>query len=233
MAESLPIILIPGLNCSPRLYGPQIPALWTFGPVTVADHTRDESMPAIAARILDAAPPRFALAGLSMGGYIALEIVRQAASRVTRLALLDTGPRADTPEATAKRHANIALAESGRFVDVIDPQFPLYVHPSRANDAALKAIYLAMCHDVGPQAYVRQQKAIIDRVDSRPLLPSIRCPTLVLVGAQDEATPPHLSEEIAAGIAGARLVTVPDCGHLSTLERPEAVTDALVEWMRQ
>ena len=231
MIENLSIVLVPGLNCSPRLYTPQIPALWAFGPVTVANHTRDDTMAAIASRILDAAPPRFALAGLSMGGYIALEIVRQAASRVARLALLDTGARTDTPEATAKRHANIALAEGGRFADVIDPQFPLYVHPSRLNDTALKAIYLAMCNDVGPQAYVRQQKAIMNRADSRPLLPAIRCPTLVLVGEQDVATPPELSEEMAAAIPGARLVRVPDCGHLSTLERPEAVTGALVEWM--
>ena len=99
------------------------------------------------------------------------------------------------------------------------------------HDAALKAIYLAMCHDVGPQAYVRQQKAIMGRADSRPLLPTIRCPTLVLVGAQDEATPPALSDEMAAAIPDARLVTVPDCGHLSTLEQPEAVTRALAEWM--
>jgi pimeloyl-ACP methyl ester carboxylesterase len=189
-------------------------------------------MAAIAGRILAAAPPRFALAGLSMGGYVALEIVRQAPDRVTRLALLDTGARADTPEATAKRHANIALAEAGRFIDVIDPQFPLYVHPSRANDHALKADYLAMCHDVGPKAYVRQQKAIMARVDSRPLLSTIRCPTLVLVGAEDAATPLILSEEMAAGISGAQLVTVADCGHLSTIERPEAVTDALIAWMR-
>lgn len=225
------IVLVPGLNCSPRLYTAQMPALWRFGPVTVADHTRDDTMAAIAARILALAPPRFALAGLSMGGYIALEIMRQAADRVTRLALLDTGARADTPEAGEKRRANIALAESGRFTDVIDPQFPLYVHPSRANDAALKAGYLAMCHDVGPQAYVRQQKAIMGRADSRPLLATIKCPTLVLVGAQDAATPPALSEEMAAGIRGARLVTIPDCGHLSTMERPDAVTQELVAWM--
>jgi pimeloyl-ACP methyl ester carboxylesterase len=231
MADPLPIVLVPGLNCSPRLYAPQMPALWRFGPVTVADHTRDDSMAAIARRILDAAPPRFALAGLSMGGYIALEIVRQAAGRVAKLALLDTGSRADTPEATAKRHTNIALAQSGRFNDIIDPQFPLYVHPDRVSDTALKADYLAMCHDVGPEAYVRQQQAIMTRVDSRPLLASIHCPTLVLVGAEDMATPPELSEEMAAGILGAKLVKVPDCGHLSTLERPEAVTKALVEWM--
>jgi pimeloyl-ACP methyl ester carboxylesterase len=226
------IVLVPGLNCSPRLYAAQMPALWRFGPVTVADHTRDDTMTAIAARILAEAPPRFALAGLSMGGYVALEIVRQTASRVTRLALLDTGARDDPPDAQAKRHANIALAAEGRFREIVDVQFPIYVHPGRADDAALKADYLAMCHDVGPQAYVRQQKAIMSRADSRPLLASITCPTLVLVGAQDAATPPALSEEMAAGIAGSRLVQIPECGHLSTMERPEAVTEELVAWMR-
>ncbi|MEA2878643.1 MAG: hypothetical protein QOF14_3839 [Hyphomicrobiales bacterium] len=231
MAEPLPIVLVPGLNCSPRLYAPQMPALWRFGPVTVADHTRDDSMAAIARRILDAAPPRFALAGLSMGGYIALEIVRQAPGRVANLALLDTGSRADTAEATQRRHAAIAGVEAGRYEWGIDAQFPLYVHPDRVSDKALKSDYLAMCHDVGPQAYVRQQRAIMTRVDSRPLLPMIDCPTLVLVGAEDAATPPELSEEMAAGIPGATLVKVPGCGHLSTMERPEAVTKALVEWM--
>lgn len=231
MPDSLPIVLVPGLNCSPRLYEPQFPALWRFGPLTVADHTRDATMAAIAKRILDSAPPRFALAGLSMGGYIALEMTRQAPVRIAKLALLDTGPTDDPPERQAKRRADIAAAQVGRFDEIIDAQFPLYVHPSRANDAALNATYLAMCHDVGPQAYVRQQKAIMERVDSRPLLPSIRCPTLVLVGEQDIATPPQLSEEMAAAIPGARLVRVPDCGHLSTLERPEAVTKAMTEWL--
>jgi pimeloyl-ACP methyl ester carboxylesterase len=229
--QDVPILLVPGLNCSPRLYAPQLAALWRFGPVTVADHTRDDTMAAIAKRILAAAPPRFALAGLSMGGYIALEIVRQAADRVVRLALLDTGSRADTPEAIAKRHASIALAQAGRFEEVIGPQFPLYVHPALADDAVLKADYLAMCHDVGPEAYVRQQKAIMARVDSRPLLPTIRVPTLVLVGNEDAATPPALSEEMAAAIPGARLVKVAECGHLSTMERPQAVTKELVAWM--
>jgi pimeloyl-ACP methyl ester carboxylesterase len=231
MTESLPIVLVPGLNCSPRLYAAQMPALWRFGPVTVADHTRDDTMAAVARRILGSAPPRFALAGLSMGGYVALEIVRQAADRVAKLALLDTGARDDPPEAQAKRRVNMAAAEAGRFAEIVDAQFPLYVHPARASDAALKAEYLAMCHDVGPQAYVRQQKAIMSRADSRPLLPAIRCPTVVLVGAQDEATPPALAQEMAGAIPGARLVTVADCGHLSTMERPEAVTEELVAWM--
>jgi pimeloyl-ACP methyl ester carboxylesterase len=232
MPESLPIVLIPGLNCSPRLYASQMPALWRFGPVTVADHTRDDSMAAIARRILADAPPRFALGGLSMGGYIALEIVRQAAERVAKLALLDTGARADTAEATEKRRVNIAAAEGGRFDEIIDVQFPIYVHPSRVTDAALKAEYVTMCHDVGPEAYVRQQKAIMARADSRPLLPSIRCPTLVLVGKEDAATPVELSQEMATAIPGARLIVLRDCGHLSTMEKPELVTAELVAWVR-
>src|SRR6516164_3731061 len=133
MAETapLPIVLIPGLTCTPRLYAEQIPALWQFGPVTVADHRRDDTMAAIARRILAAAPPRFALAGLSMGGYIAFEIVRQAPQRVVKLALLDTGARAETPEQTERRQVVIALAKNGRYAAVPDIAFPLYVHRSR------------------------------------------------------------------------------------------------------
>jgi pimeloyl-ACP methyl ester carboxylesterase len=231
MSEGLPVVLVPGLNCSARLYAPQIAPLWRFGPVTVADHTRDDSIRAIAHRILAAAPPRFALAGLSMGGYIALEMVRQAADRVVKLALLDTSARPDLPEASEKRRTNIAAAENGRFAEIIAPQFPLYVHAARANDEALKADYLAMCHDVGPQAYVRQQNAIMRRIDSRPKLAAIRCPTLVLVGAQDEATPVALSREMAEAVPAARLAIVPDCGHLATLEQPEAVTNELAAWL--
>src|SRR5688500_2538115 len=159
MTEPMPLVLVPGLNCSPRLYAPQIAALWHFGPVMVADHTRDDSMVAIARRILSAAPPRFALVGLSMGGYIALEIVRQAGARVAKLALLDTNARDDAPEAQERRRANIALAESGRFDRVIEDVWPMLVHPDRHADAALKQIHVAMCNDVGPEAYIRQQRA--------------------------------------------------------------------------
>ncbi len=113
-SDPLPIVLIAGLNCSARLYALQIPALWEFGPVMVADHRRDDSLAAIARRILAAAPPRFALAGLSMGGYIAFEVMRQAASRVAKLALLDTGARAETPERTEQRKPLLELARSGQ-----------------------------------------------------------------------------------------------------------------------
>src|SRR5215470_12508895 len=136
MHESLPVVLVPGLNCSARLYSEQIPALWRLGPVTVADHTRDDTMAAIAARILAAAPPRFALAGLSMGGYIALTILRLAPERVDRLALLDTSARPETPEQSERRKPQIALAEGGRFAEVPALQFPIFVHRDRQDDTA-------------------------------------------------------------------------------------------------
>jgi pimeloyl-ACP methyl ester carboxylesterase len=231
-ADALPVVLVPGLTCSARLYAEQIPALWQFGPVMIADHTRDDGMMTIAQRILAAAPPRFALAGLSMGGYIAFEIMRQAPERVARLALLDTGARGDTLEQTERRKVVIALAKSGRYAEVPDIAFPVYVHRDHRGDAALKRLVRTMAEETGPDAFLRQQQAIIGRPDSRPGLAAITCPTLVLVGEGDEATPPDLAREIAAGISGSRLVVIPDSGHLSTLEQPQAVTQALVEWMR-
>jgi len=231
MSDPLPIVLVPGLNCSARLYAEQVPVLWDSGPVTIVDHRRDDSVGAIAARILATAPPRFALAALSMGGYIAFAIVRQAPERVARLALLDTSARPDTPEQSERRHSMIALAEGGRFAEVPDLLFPVFVHRGRHGDEVLRRIVRTMAEETGPDAFVRQQRAIMTRPDCRALLKSIRCPTLVLVGDGDALTPPVLSEEIAAGIAGAHLVRVPECGHLSTLERPEAVNRALVEWL--
>ena len=231
-AASLPVVLVPGLNCSARLYADQIPALWQFGPVTVGDHRRDNSIAAIARRILADAPPRFALAGLSMGGYIAFEILRQAADRVAKLALLDTGAGVEVPERTAQRKPLIALAQQGRFAEITEDQFPLLVHRNRHGDAVLKAQVRAMNAETGPEAYCRQQHAIMGRADSRPGLAAIVCPTLVLVGDDDQLTPPALAHEMAAGIRGARLVVVPECGHLSTMERPQAVTQALLDWMR-
>ena len=231
MPEPLPVVLVPGLNCSARLYAEQVPALWRFGPVQVADHTRDDSMDAIAARILTHAPPRFALAGLSMGGYIALTMVRQAPARVSKLALLDTSARPETPEQSERRKPQIALAQGGRFAEVPALQFPVFVHRNRQHDEALKRRVRVMAEETGAEAFLRQQKAIMTRPDMRPLLASIACPTLVLVGDGDELTPPQLSEEIAADIAGSRLVVVADCGHLSTMERPDAANGALVEWM--
>jgi pimeloyl-ACP methyl ester carboxylesterase len=231
MALSLPLVLVPGLLCSARLFGPQIPALWPFGQVAVADHRRAADMEAIAAGILAEAPPRFALAGLSMGGYIALAMMRLAPERIAKLALLDTSARPDRPEQKEGRERLIALAQAGKLDDAVALLRKNWLHKDRQNDEALLRIVSGMAADVGAEAFVRQQTAIMGRQDSRPLLPEIGCPTLVLVSDGDTSTPPDLAKEMAAGIGGAKLVVVPDCGHLSTLEKPEAVNAALSAWL--
>ncbi|HKE17774.1 MAG TPA: alpha/beta fold hydrolase [Kofleriaceae bacterium] len=233
MSEPLPIVLVPGLLCTSRLYAGQIEELWRAGPVTIADHTRDDSMAGAARRILADAPPRFALAGLSMGGYIAFEILRQAPERVARLALLDTTARPDTPEQTEARRGQIALTESGRFAEVPELLMPKLLHPTHQGDAGLRAAVVEMAEAIGPAAFVVQQRAIIGRIDSRPSAGAIRCPTLVLVGDGDAITPPDRAEEMAGLIGGARFVTIPVCGHLSSLERPREVARALADWLRQ
>jgi pimeloyl-ACP methyl ester carboxylesterase len=232
MDQTIPILLVPGLVSSPRIYAPVIPALWRFGPVTVANHIRDDSMGAIARRILAEAPPRFALAGHSMGGYIAFEIMRQAPDRVAKLALLNTQARPDTPEATDRRQGQIARAQAGEFHAVLDELFPIFVHPSRRDDGALRRLVRDMGDDIGREAFVRQQTAVIDRADSRPTLATISCPTLVLSGDQDNTIPNALSGEMAEGIPGAKLRILPHCGHLPQPEQPQATADALVEWLR-
>ncbi len=232
MSDALPTVFVPGLLNSPRLYAEQIPALWQFGPVMVADHRREDSIVALARGILAAAPPRFALVGLSMGGYISFEIMRQAPQRVAKLALLDTAARAEVPEQTQRRQRVIELAKTGRFADIADIQFPLFVHKDRHGDGDLRRLVRTMAEETGPQAFLRQQQAIIGRPESRPSLAAIACPTLVLVGDGDQLTPPAAAQEIATGIPGSRLHVIADCGHLSPLERPQAVTQALIEWMR-
>lgn len=231
MTTATPLLLIPGLLCTGDVYREQIVALSHARPVHVADHRRADSMKAIAAQILAHAPPRFALAGLSMGGYLAFEILRQAPQRVERLALIDTSAAPDTPEATAKRWARIGAAREGRFIETAESMFPGFVLPAHANDAALKHRYMLMAEETGAEAFALQQTAILSRPDSRPLLASIKVKTLVVVGKEDMATPPEAAKVIADGIAGARLVVIPECGHLSTMERPNAVTEALGGWL--
>ncbi len=232
MDQTTPILLVPGLACSPRIFAPVVPALWRFGPVTVANHIRDDNMGAIARRILAEAPPRFALAGHSMGGYIAFEIMRQAPERVAKLALLNTQARADTPEATTRRRGMMERARSGEYRAVLDELFAGFVHPSRREDVALRQLCHDMGEDVGAENFVRQQTAMIGRVDSRPALAWIKCPTLVLSSDEDNTVPNSLSTEMAGGIAGAKLVILPNCGHLTPPEQPQATANALVEWLR-
>lgn len=233
MEGGIPLVLVPGLNCSARVYGPQLPALWQFGPVQIADHRREDSMAAIATAILDQAPSRFALAGFSMGGYIALEILRQARERILKLALIDTAAAADRPEQTEKRLRAIALTQEGKAAEREEALWPLLVHESRLNDEAVRSVVKAMHQETGTEAYLNQQNAIMHRADSRPLLAELRMKTLIVVGDSDQLTPPAAAREMNELVPGSKLDIIPNCGHMSTLERPDRVTKLLVEWLAE
>jgi len=166
------LVLVPGLLCDAELWQPQVANLADIADIWIPDHTRSDTMAGVARDVLADAPfPRFALAGLSMGGYIALEIMRQAPRRVTGLALLDTAATAESREQTRKRMELIALAECGEFSQVTEILLPLLIHPSRLAERALTAIVKSMAENVGKEAFVRQQKAIMSRADSLALLP--------------------------------------------------------------
>ena len=232
MPGKTPLVLIPGLLNDANLWSAQIAGLADIAEMRIADHTRHDSLDAIARSILAAAPVRFALAGLSMGGYVAMAILRIAPNRVLKLALLDTQARADTPERATLRREHMAMVGRGRFLGVTDQLLKGFIRPDRLTDTRLTERIKQMAQNVGPDAFLRQQTAIINRPDSRPGLAKVRCPTLVLCGRQDQLTPIELSEEIAALIPGARLAVIEDCGHLSTMEQPEAVNGELRRWLK-
>ena len=227
------LVLVPGLLCDAALWAHQTRHLVDIADMTVAEVNREDSMAAMAQAVLEQAPAgRFALAGLSMGGYIAHEIMRRAPKRIARLALLDTSARADTEEQVLRRGGLLDLAAKGRFKGITPSLLPLYLHESRLDDTALTAAVVAMAERIGSDGFLRQQTAIMNRIDSRPFLGGYECPTVVICGRQDRATPLEMSEEMAASIPGARLVVVETCGHLSTMEKPEAVTAALRTWLQ-
>lgn len=227
-----PLLLIPGLMCTAELFAPQVEAFSRKRQVIVADHTRADTMEEIARQILEATPERFALAGLSMGVYLSLEIMKQAPERVTRLALLDGKARPDTAEITALRHQQLRMADEGRFLEITtDLLAPRLVAAHRAGDVALRRTIIQMAVDTGEAAFRRQMAAIIGRDDYLPVLGSITVPALVLTGELDVITPAECAREMADGIGGARLVLVPDCGHLATLEAPDAVNAELGRWL--
>ena len=225
------LLLVPGLLCDRELWCPQVAALADLADIRVADITGSDTIAALAETAVAGVEPPFALAGRSMGGYVALEIALRWPERVGRLALLDTQARDDGPEQAARRRGLLALARGGRFQGVTDRLLPLLVHPSRLAERDLTDTIKAMAARVGRDAFVRQQSAILARADRRPELARIDCPTLVLCGRQDALTPLAESEAMAIGVRNARLIVIEECGHLSTLERPEEVGEALRGWL--
>ncbi|MTH99253.1 alpha/beta fold hydrolase [Roseibium sp. RKSG952] len=225
-----PILFVPGLLCTEVLYAPQMTALADH-PVMVADHTRQDAIPDIVEDILKTAPERFSLIGLSMGSYIAMALLRAAPERVSRVAMIATNARADVPEQTKRRKFLIELARKKNFEKVPHLLYPGFVHEKRENDPALRQIVVDMAIDTGPDAFVRQQTALIARIDSRPFLKEIGCPALVVVGDGDRLTPPHLAREIHNLIPGSRLAVIAGSGHLPTLEEPDQTTAVLKNWL--
>ncbi len=231
-SDRTPLILLPGLLCDRALWRHQLDHLADLADMSVPDLGLDESVEDMARRVLDAAPPRFALAALSMGGYVAHAILRAAPERVARLALFDTSARADTEEQTSRRRGLIALAEKGKFKGVTPRLLPLLIHPDRLEDKPLTEAVMGMAERIGKPAFLRQQKAIMGRPDSRPHLPGYRCPTLVVVGRSDALTPIEVNAEMASLIPGAKYVIIENSGHLTTMEQPVAATALLRYWLQ-
>ena len=228
-----PIVLVPGLLCSADVFAAQIGALWRYGSVSAVNTLDQTTIVEMASSVLESAPSQFALCGISMGGYVALEIMRQSPERVVKLALLDTSARPDVPEQTAARLTLLARArDSADFVSFAVEALDQIMIPEHRGVESIRVINRRMATAVGLDGFARQTDAVIARVDSRFLLPAISVPTLILVGDGDLLTPPDQSREMAAAIPDSTLVVVPECGHASTLEQPEVVNEALLDWIR-
>jgi pimeloyl-ACP methyl ester carboxylesterase len=231
MAE--PLVFLPGLMCDARLFGPQIAELSSEFSIMVSPVTRGERIEEIASGLLDELPARFALAGLSMGGIVAMDLLRRAPDRVSRLALLDTTPLAETPQAAAAREPQIVKARAGRLHQVIrDEMLPSYLGPGPFRNE-ISELVLDMADALGPDTFVRQSRALQRRRDQQGTLRKCRAPTLVLCGAHDALCPVKRHTFMAELIHGAELRVLDTAGHLPTLEAPAETTQALRDWMRQ
>jgi pimeloyl-ACP methyl ester carboxylesterase len=225
---------LPGTLCDAELWQHQTQHLADIAAPSIGDAGRGESIAGMAERVLEVAPSRFALAGLSMGGIVAFEILRRAPERVVGLALLNTNPSLPDDSQIAVWHEEIQMAESGHFEDFVEERWiPSVLAAGGSRGGSLRDAIRGMAHRVGPRSYVRQLRAQIGRPDSWSSLAAITCPTLVLGGRQDTMCSPALHEAMAAAIPNARLAIIEDCGHLSTLEQPEVVTAILRDWLEE
>lgn len=227
---ALPIVLVTGQLLTGAVWKPLLDA-WPERAVTIADNQSSDSIAAFAARLLDQAPPRFALVAHAMGGFIALEVMRRAPDRVARLVLISTLASADGPAQTARRQGYIDLVESGRFDQVVEERIPILFPEGRRDDPALLALARQMAADTGAETFLRQQRALMARIDSRPFLPAIAAPTLLVWGDGDGITTRAQHAEMADAIPGARLAVIAGAGHLPMLELPDQVTPLITAFI--
>ena len=233
MRTKLPLLLIAGLLDDAQLWEHQIQHLQDLCQPLVVDNSRDTTMQALAERVLNTTPGRFAVAGMSMGGYAALEVMDMAPERVAGLALVNTSARADDDVKSRWRQRQIKKAKRDGFEALLTSAIPTVVHASKRTDVALMKTIFTMARRTGIETYLRQQTAIESRVDRRETLASILCPTLVIVGREDTLTPPVLAQEMVAGISRARLGLIEQCGHYSPMEHPQAVTALMRVWLNE
>lgn len=228
-----PLVLLPGMMCDARLFGPQIKALGRDRAIHLPPMGLHDTVEQTAKDILHAAPRRFALAGLSYGGIVAMEIARRAPERLTRLALMDTNPLAETPQIAASREPQIARASAGSLAEVMkDEMKPNYLAPGPKRQEVLDVV-MEMARDQGEEAFIRQSRALQRRPDQQDMLRKLETPTMVLCGEHDALCPVRRHEFMAQLLPNARLVIVPDAGHLPTLEQPDLVTEAMKSWLER
>ncbi len=228
-----PLVLLPGMMCDARLFAPQIDALTDRVPVHPLPIDGADSMEALAAIALRAAPDRFALAGLSMGGIVAMEMLRQAPERVEKLALMDTNPLAELPEVQARRAPQIEKARTGHLAEVIrDEMKPNYLADGPDRPRILE-LCMDMALDLGPEVFIRQSIALRDRPDQTATLRGYRGKSLVLCGAGDVLCPVSRHELMHRLLAASQLEIIEGAAHMPTLERPEETTAALIRWLEE
>ncbi len=223
-----PLILLPGMMCDARLFAPQIKALPGARVLPITDH---DTVTALAADIIAQAPDRFAIAGLSMGGIVAMEVLRQAPDRVAKIALLDTNPKAEHPKIAAAREPQIAKVQQGDLIPVMrDEMKPNYLTDG-PNRAAILNLCMEMAGDLGPTVFIRQSRALQTRPDQQDTLRECKVPALILCGRDDALCPVHRHELMRDLISGSTLHIVENAGHLPTLEQPTETTAALSRWL--
>lgn len=227
-----PLVLLPGHLCDRRMWLSQLDALEGHADAKVIELGARTSVAEMADDVLAEAPDRFALAGFSLGGYVALDILRRAPHRVERIALLDTSARADTSDNQARRARNVERAQGGGWADVVEAFVEAVCGPVARKSPALQDSVRTMMASHSVAHYAAQQQALAARPEARSRLGEIRCPALVAHGRDDAVTLPEWHVEMAAGIPGSVLVPIPDAGHMATMEQPAAVSALLIAWLQ-